>query len=189
MPQVKRPRRLTDARLLHEQTHTLGAILAGGSARRFGSDKAHALFDGKRLIDRVARTLGQQAAQIAVCGREENGFLCLADRPETGIGPLGGLNAALHHAKSHDFTHVLSAPCDTPVLPHNLSRSLIGEGSAIAQDQPAIGLWSVDLAPVLDAFISSGGRSLYRFAEHVSARQIAFDAPILNINRPEDLPD
>ena len=33
---------------------TLGAILAGGGSRRFGSDKAAAWLDGRALIDHVA---------------------------------------------------------------------------------------------------------------------------------------
>ena len=36
----------------------LGAILAGGQSRRFGSDKASASLDGKSLLDHVADALG-----------------------------------------------------------------------------------------------------------------------------------
>ncbi|HEX5645184.1 MAG TPA: NTP transferase domain-containing protein, partial [Erythrobacter sp.] len=35
----------------------LGAIIAGGQARRFGSDKAYARYHGQRLIDLVGRAL------------------------------------------------------------------------------------------------------------------------------------
>ncbi len=165
----------------------LGAILAGGQARRFGSDKAHALFDGMRLIDRVADALGAQATALVVCGRKEPGFGCIPDQPEAGIGPLGGLNAALGFAETHGFTHVLSAGVDAPNIPGDLAAQLAGEGAAIVASQPVVGLWPVALAADLIEFIEGGGRSLYRFADHVSARRITLDPPLLNVNQPEDL--
>lgn len=113
--------------------------------------------------------------------------MCLPDRPSAGLGPLGGLNAALHHAAGHGFTHVLSTGCDVPNLPPDLAETLAGEGPAIVQSQPVIGLWPAELAPRLEAFIAGGGRALYGFAESVGARQIGFDPPLMNVNRPEDL--
>lgn len=166
----------------------MGAILAGGKARRFGSDKAHALFDGQRLIDRVAASLHGQCEDVIVCGRTEPGFDCITDRPSADLGPLGGLNAALHHAKASGYTHVLSAGCDVPNLPDDLVKLLDGDGAAIVRSQPVVGLWPAPLAGQLESFIHDGGRALYGFADSVSARQIAFDPPLLNVNRPQDLP-
>lgn len=169
-------------------TRTLGAILAGGQARRFGSDKAHARLEGWRLIDLVYDRLAVQCDAIVVCGREEEGFACIPDAPEAGLGPLGGLNAALAHAAAQGFTHVLSCGVDVPNLPPDLAEILAGEGAGIVQSQPVVGLWPAALADVLAAFIAGGGRSLYRFADHIEARQIGFDPPLMNVNRPEDLP-
>jgi molybdopterin-guanine dinucleotide biosynthesis protein A len=166
----------------------LGAILAGGQARRFGSDKAQALFEGARLIDRVATALAAQCDALVVCGREEPGFACLPDWPEAGLGPLGGLAAALRHAEKRGFAHVLSAGVDVPDLPHDLAATLAGEGAAIVESQPVVGLWPVDAGPALEAFLAGGGRSLYRFADHVAARRVDLPAPLMNVNFPEDLP-
>jgi molybdenum cofactor guanylyltransferase len=179
MPRVKRPRRLTKI---------LGAILAGGQARRFGSDKAQALFEGARLIDRVAAALSAQCESVVVCGREEAGFTCIPDWPEAGLGPLGGLAAALRHGAAGRFSHVLSAGVDVPDLPHDLAASLAGEGAAIVEIQPVVGLWPVAAFPTLEAFLSGGGRSLYRFADAISARRVELARPLMNVNRPEDLP-
>ena len=170
-------------------TRILGAILAGGQARRFGSDKAHARYDGWRLIDLVYDHLSVQCDAIVVCGREEEGFACIPDAPEAGLGPLGGLNAALLHAAAEGFTHVLSAGCDVPNLPADMAQVLAGEGPAIVRSQPVVGLWPVDLAGALEEFLAGGGRALYGFAERVHARQIAFDPPLLNVNTPADLPE
>jgi molybdenum cofactor guanylyltransferase len=165
----------------------LGAILAGGRARRFGSDKAQALFQGARLIDRVAAALAAQCAAVVVCGRAEAGFACLPDWPEAGLGPLGGLAAALREARVKGFSHVLSAGVDAPDLPHDIAAQLVGEGAAIVESQPVVGLWPVAALPALEAFLQDEGRSLYRFADHIRARQIDLLRPLMNINRPEDL--
>lgn len=179
MPRAMPPRPLT---------RTLGAILAGGQARRFGSDKAQALYAGERLIDRVTAALNAQCADLVICGREEPGFTCIPDWPEAGLGPLGGLAAALRYAAAGGFAQVLSAGIDVPDLPHDLAASLWGEGAAILESQPVIGLWPAVLAPSLEAFLASEGRSLYRFADHIGARRIELSRRLMNVNRPEDLP-
>jgi molybdopterin-guanine dinucleotide biosynthesis protein A len=165
----------------------LGAILAGGQARRFGSDKAHALYQGVRLINRVAAALTAQCAGLVVCGREEPGFVCIPDWPEAGLGPLGGLAAALRHAGERGFAQVLAAGVDVPDLPFDLAGTLAGQGPAIVESQPVVGLWPVSLGPDLEGFLARGGRSLYRFADHVGARRVELPSPLMNVNFPEDL--
>ncbi|NCP13791.1 MAG: molybdenum cofactor guanylyltransferase [Sphingomonadales bacterium] len=165
----------------------LGAILAGGQARRFGSDKAHALYHGARLIDLVAAALTAQCDAVIVCGRAEPGFCCIPDWPAPQQGPLGGLAAALRHAEAEGFTHVLCAGVDIPDLPHDCAAMLAGDGAAIVASQPVVGLWPVAAGAALAAFMAGGGRSLYRFADAVGARQVTLAAPLMNVNRPEDL--
>ncbi len=180
MPRAMQPRPSTDPLLL-------GAILAGGQARRFGSDKAQAIYEGARLIDRVAAALAAQCEAVVVCGREEAGFACIPDWPEAGLGPLGGLAAALRHAGERGFDAVLSAGVDVPDLPFDLAATLAGEGAAIVESQPVVGLWPVVAGPVLEAFLAEGGRSLYRFADHVGARRVELSQALMNVNFPEDL--
>ena len=168
-------------------TRLLGAILAGGQARRFGSDKAQALYRGERLIDRVAAALCAQCDAVVVCGRVEPGFACIPDWPEAGLGPLGGLSAALRHAAAAGFDCVLSAGVDVPDLPHNLAAMLSGKSAAIVESQPVVGWWPLSDRPLLEGFIATGGRSLYRFADHIGARQVELPALLMNVNRPEDL--
>ena len=124
---------------------------------------------------------------MVVCGREEEGFACIPDRPAADMGPLGGINAALHHARYHGFDHVLSAACDIPNLPHDLVKALAGEGAAMVQSQPVVGLWPAGLADELEAFLSGGGRRLYDFGQGAGARMVRIDPPLMNVNRPEDL--
>lgn len=165
----------------------LAAILAGGQSRRFGSDKAAALVAGERLIDRVAAALLPQAEALVVCGREDPRYACLPDWPEPGLGPLGGLHAALRHARSRGFGAVLSASCDVPNLPADLRARLAGPSAACAAQQPVIGWWPAALADDLGLYLHEGRRALYGFAERIGARMAEFDPPLANINRPEDL--
>lgn len=164
----------------------LGAILAGGRSRRFGSDKALALLpDGRTLLDHAAAGLAPHVARVVICGRPGG----LADRPEPDLGPLGGLNAALHHALAHGFAGVLSSACDMPIYPAVLPALLMRDGPAFLAGQPLLGWWPSALADELDAHLrESNNRSIRGWSERISARGVAmgsFDVP--NINRPDDL--
>ncbi len=139
------------------------------------------------MIDWVAQALEKQCKDIVLCGREEPGFMTLPDHPSSDLGPLGGLNAALRHAAANGYTHVLSAGVDAPNLPTNLVDALSGDGPAIVQSQPVVGLWPSALHQDLGAFIEEGGRALYGFAERVQARGVTLDTPLMNINRPADM--
>ncbi len=164
----------------------LGAILAGGQARRFGSDKALALLDGRALIDHVAQRLRPQVAALVVVGREHVGLATVADRPKPGLGPLGGLNAALAYAAAQGFDAVLTSGCDLPDLPRDLAKRL-GEGPAFAVGQPLLGLWPAGLAARLDAHLAtSTDRSLRTWVALSGAREVDLGT-FANINTPSDL--
>lgn len=166
----------------------LGAILAGGQSRRFGTDKAKALFEGKPLLDHVADALRPQVADLVVAGKQWPGLETVADLPEAGLGPLGGLAGALDHARRHDFDAVLSSGCDIVGLPTNLS-AILSSGPAIASEMPIVGLWPVSARTTLiDWLADPQNRSVYCFADHIGARRVALDAPLRNINRADDLP-
>jgi molybdopterin-guanine dinucleotide biosynthesis protein A len=98
------------------------------------------------------------------------------------------LAAALRHAGERGFAGVLSAGVDVPDLPCDITGSLSGAGAAIVESQPVIGLWPAPVLPALEAFLAGGGRSLYCFADHIGARRVELPAPLMNVNRPEDLP-
>ncbi len=165
----------------------LGAILAGGQSRRFGSDKAIALIEGKPLIEHVTLRLRPQVERLVVAGRDMPGITCVADRPDAGLGPMGGLAGALHYAQQNGFDAVLSSGCDLPDLPLNLVEQL-GNGPVIVADMPIIGLWPSRLADILvDWLADPANRSAYHFADFVGARRAILFSPLANINSPEDL--
>ncbi|WP_109809516.1 molybdenum cofactor guanylyltransferase [Sphingosinithalassobacter portus] len=164
----------------------LGAILAGGRSTRFGTDKAAALLAGKPLLDHVAECLARQCDDVIVCGRDWPGRVAVADRPGPDLGPLGGLNAALHHAAEQGYDAVLSAGCDTPQLPDDLAARF-GSGGYYA-DLPVIGLWPAALAPDLDRHLAQGGnRAVRRWASRTGLNALSGGATLANINYPDDL--
>ena len=166
----------------------LGAILAGGQSRRFGSDKAEAVFEGKKLLDHVAEALRPQCAELVIAGRQWPGLTSVADIPDAGLGPLAGLAGALDYAERNGFDAVLSCGCDLLGIPADLAAEL-GTGPAILDDMPIIGLWPINLASSLAVWLGDpSNRSVYRFADHIGARRVATPASITNINRASDLP-
>lgn len=182
-------------------TSVLGAILAGGQSRRFGQDKAEALLHGRRLIDHVAAQLQPQVcALIVIGGPARHGFTTIHDRPVPNLGPLGGLNSALHEAARLGLPWVMMVPCDAARFPADLvARLHAGRGAAPAayaqsrgHDHPTIGLWSASLAPVLDAWLSverpPRERSVRRWGASVGAIAVPLpDGSIANVNTTADL--
>lgn len=165
----------------------LGAILAGGESRRFGSDKAEALLNGRKLVDHVADALRRDCDALVICGRTHAEILRLEDRPTAGLGPLGGLCAALLHGRDGGFDAVLTAPCDAPNLPVGLLLRLSQGGpAAYVADHPVVGLWPCALADQLLSHLQQNDdRSLRNWAR--VAKAAAIELSISNINIPDDL--
>lgn len=165
---------------------TLGAVLCGGRSSRFGSDKALAPYGDTTMIGDVMAALTAQCAAVVLCGRSYLGHAALPDWPAPDLGPLGGLAAALRHARAANFDAVLTAGCDTPGLPLDLVATL-APAPAVAAGQPVIGLWPAALAPTVEAFQQTDPRrSLLGFADAAGARRVAI-AGLRNINSPTDL--
>ncbi len=165
----------------------LGAVLAGGGSTRFGSDKALALLDGRTLLARATDTLAVFSDTVVVVGRTIASAACLPDWPEPGLGPLGGIAAALRHAGLNGFDQVLTCGVDSAQLPDNL-LALLGPAPAYLADQPVIGLWPADALPAISAILAGQGRhSMRAFADAIGARAVHPPSLSANINTPADL--
>lgn len=165
----------------------LGAVLAGGRSSRFGSDKALAELDGHTLLARAVDTLSGWCDHVVVVGRETAPAQTIPDWPRSGMGPLGGLAAALRLAADGGYLSVLSCGVDSLDLPEDLQR-VLGLAPACLASQPIVGIWPADAAPVLEAMLEGEGpHSMRRFAEAIGARSIALDREPANVNTPDDL--
>ncbi len=136
----------------------LGAIIAGGKSRRFGSDKTVAELRGKPLIQHVIDGLSPQCDDLVICGRNWQDHVVLDDRPHIDMGPLVGLCAALHFGATNGFDYVHSAACD--VLPVADASAFSGyrtiDGDALyIQGHYLSGIWSTKLSPLLDIHLAA----------------------------------
>lgn len=160
----------------------LGAVLAGGQSRRFGSDKAMALLEGRPLIEHAIASLVPFTGRVILIGREDS----IPDRPRGGHGPLAGINAAIHYALRFDYDAVLTTGCDIPSLPRGLGELLAGGG--YVAEMPVVGLWPTALALHLDTWLKvESDRSVRGWADAAGVRRITLGAPIVNFNTPDDL--
>ncbi|MBS0480706.1 MAG: molybdenum cofactor guanylyltransferase [Proteobacteria bacterium] len=168
-------------------TSILGAVLAGGQSSRFGSDKALAELHGHSLLTLAIDTLSGWCEKVVVVGRAEAPAPTLPDWPRAGMGPLGGIAAALRLARQEDFAAVLTVGVDAPGLPDDLP-GLLSPAPAYLASQPVIGLWPAEADKTVMEILEGDGRhSLIAFARAVGARPVELARGPANINTPADL--
>lgn len=157
------------------------AILAGGRSSRMGVDKAMLDVGGMTMLARAIELGRQACGRVMVVGREgspgDGETLYVADRPGPFQGPIGGIVTALEQAG----TTVLAMACDVPLLRLETVRGLLeahrlspaGTLATIAvvatrderRAEPLLALYTVEIAPVLKAWIAAGRRSLQPLLE------------------------
>ncbi len=165
----------------------LGALIAGGASRRFGSDKASALLSGRPLLEHVAEALREQANDVIVVGRDWPGLVSIADRPRPNLGPLGGICAALHFGQVGGYDMVVTAGCD--ILPLPDFRALFTTTVVtVVEDQPLLGCWPTAMAADLEQHLErSTNLSVYHWLDMVDAAHIELPGVHHNFNTPADL--
>ena len=163
---------------------TLGAIIAGGKSTRFGGDKGATLLDGKALIDHVADALRPQCDALIICGREWPGIETHADLPAPDMGPLGGLNAALHVAQQCGYEKVITAGCDVLPVPNFDAKH---DGAYVMAGHYLFGVWPSSLSTKLDHhLVSQSNHSMRYWIEVSGAQEVESDLGFHNLNSRAD---
>ena len=125
--------------------------------------------------------------------RNDGEWKVLPDLPHAGLGPLGGIAAALDYAGRHGFEAVLTIACDMPRVPAALIERLTQARPSCCADAPILGCWPAalfeDLAAHLQAAATEAGtrRSIRRWAQAIGATAVDAAAGLPNINTPADL--
>lgn len=183
-----------------------GLLLAGGHSRRFGSEKAVAQLGDRPLLDLVAARF-RECAAFAVSARPGSaaaqyarirGWTVLHDNDTDPAGPLAGVDAGLHWAEANLYTHLAVAPCDTPLIPHDLFTMLynaLGDAPAAyaataSGAHPLCSIWAVSLREMLSAnLLANAHPPVLRFLQTHGAIEVHFpNAPsFANANTPDSL--
>ena len=215
----------------------LGAVLAGGESRRFGSPKAHARLHGRPLWRLAADRLRAVCPRVVVVADDSRTFRRRADArvgagngvrgtgtdvgPGTdvevvqdrspGMGPLGGVEAALALAANAGLDGVLVLAVDMPWVPaealHRLAEAF-GEGpggkgpgggvrprtassSAPWGFEPLCAVYPVGALAALEEALVAGVREAGAFARSLGVAPVECGAPpeaFRSVNAPGDLP-
>lgn len=184
-----------------------GVILAGGQGRRMGmADKGLQPFDGKPMVKHVIDRIVSQVSRLIINANRNGetyrsfGYAVFTDKPLDYSGPLAGFLTGLRHCKT---PYLVSVPCDTPFLPHELVEKLAGalekeqadlavacvRSGDVCRVQPVFSLMKKSLRPHLESFLENGGRKIDGWTSTLKAIEVCFDDThaFENINTPDDL--
>lgn len=176
-------------------SHTIGAILAGGSSSRMGRDKSALTIGGVTFLTRLHSTLSGVFEHVVVCGgnMEPEGGLLLPDRDEP-VGPLSGMLSAFDEAGDRA---VFFIAVDMPLVSASLIRSVVEPAvevgaariiSVDGRDQPLLGVYGTDVGAIVRARVDQHKNSVHGALDDIAAveRLAAAASAVLNVNTPED---
>lgn len=170
-----------------------------------GIDKGLIALQHKPLIQHVIERVKPQVDEILISANREImqyqafGYAVLQDTHADFIGPLAGFSLGLQHAK-HDY--VLTVPCDSPLLPHDLAQRLlitliknnaeIAVASSDGNTHPVFSLCKKTVLPSLNEYLALGERRVSAWQKSLKYIEVDFsdysDA-FINLNTFENLAD
>jgi molybdenum cofactor guanylyltransferase len=181
-----------------------GLILAGGRGSRMGGvDKGLQPLRGRALVEHVLGRLRPQVGPVLINANRNTdayaafGVPVLPDEVPDYAGPLAGFLTGLAHCQT---PYLLTAPCDSPLLPldlaERLANGLMAQGADVAmaitgddQLQPVFCLMRREVSDSLRGFMQGGGRKIDAWTATISTALVAFDdvAAFANANTAQEL--
>lgn len=174
-------------------------VLTGGASSRMGRDKALLAYRGRTLVEHVARMAEAAAGRVTLVGHPERyghlGFAVIADA-EPGLGPLGGIRAALGSDRAGEWN--LIAACDMPDVSAELFTQLFDEAELSSADaviplgsgglpEPLCAVYHERTLPAVDAALACGIRKVTgAFAGLAIASPAIAGRGFRNVNSPEE---
>jgi molybdenum cofactor guanylyltransferase len=190
---------------------TLGAILAGGLARRLGGgDKALRTVGGRTVLSRLVDRLAPYVTRVILNANGDPrrfdglGLPVVADGLPDHPGPLAGILAVLDWTalSAPDIAWVVTVPGDAPFIPRDLAprlqaarrhdNAVFACAASRGWIHPVIALWPVSIRGELRrAVVEEGLREVGAFARRYPCSPVNWAAepvdPFFNVNTPEDL--
>jgi molybdopterin-guanine dinucleotide biosynthesis protein A len=196
---------MTQTPLRGPQSPIAAAILAGGSARRFGGqDKARLIVQGRPIVERQVELLRTVADDVFLVGHDpvrfaDVGLPVFPDRV-SGAGAIGGILTAL---ESTTADRVLVIACDMPFLVEGLLRALLalavsGDGAWVRTARgphPLVACYRQQARKSIREAIDSGQLKATELDKVLTLRELTEDdvarfGPaerlLTNVNTPED---
>ena len=181
----------------------VGAILAGGAARRLGGvAKGLIEIDGVRMIERVARALRPVTERIVVVSSIEGAgdWLAGADvvtDEQPGSGPMGGIASALRATGGDVLVVAWDSNSVRTALLVPLVTAEIGNDAVVwrlpSGIEPLIALYRQSALPTIDAALARGERRARDIVSLLRVRTLT-ELPVgcsvesfFSVNTPDDL--
>ncbi|MBU0728255.1 MAG: molybdenum cofactor guanylyltransferase [Proteobacteria bacterium] len=182
-----------------------GVILAGGESRRFGSNKALALYNGKPLLAHVAATMEKIFTNRLLVTNTPDLFRFI-NWPMTGdiyngCGPLGGIHAALSKTAA---SQIFITGCDMPLINPEIIRFLCGLSGdwdvalpwLEKGPEPLYAVYRKTALPAFENALAAKQNKIVQVLEKVTVRKISMEeilavsdglSSFANINKPHEL--
>jgi len=177
----------------------VGVVLAGGSGRRIGGDKAMVELDGVALLHYPLRALTAVTAEQAVVAKRDTQLprlplgVAVWREPEEPRHPLTGI---LHALRTAARRPVLCCAVDLPLLDAATLRRLLeaddGRHACVVPRvggrlEPLCAIWHQRARRVLDRL--PPGPAMRDVVASLDPLEVAFSKPwpFVNVNAPEDL--
>ena len=186
----------------------LPVVLAGGKAKRFGSNKLQARLGDKVLIDYILYEILEQFKELLIVANEpinhlQSDKISIIEDYKKDQGPLGGVFSAMKWVKENkkEYKWISTFPSDTPFFTINIFNQFLDQVDEKKSElffmnsnqkrHNIFGLWSIDLIDKLEIDLENGARKVEKWANNIGLQTInmSFEKkdPFFNINTKEDL--
>lgn len=166
-------------------------LLAGGRSTRMGRDKGALVIDGLPLWQRqlaTLRALGPR--ELFISGRRDGPYagagIEIIEDLIPGLGPLGGIAAALRRAES---SLVLVLAIDLPAMTADFLASLLDDDQpTIPQNadyfEPLAAVYPRSALPIAEELLREEDRSMQRFVRRLIENDLARARVLLPVESP-----
>jgi molybdenum cofactor guanylyltransferase len=190
---------------------TVGAIIAGGLARRLGGgDKGLRMIGDRTVLSRLVDRLTPQVTRLMLNANDDPrrfkglGLPVVADSLPDHPGPLAGVLAALEWTalSAPEIEWVVTVPGDAPFIPRDLvlrlhagrlcDSAILACAGSRGRTHPVVALWPVSIRDALRHAVAKDGiRKVDTFMQGYLRSVVEWDTepvdPFFNVNTPADL--
>ncbi len=180
-------------------------ILAGGRAKRMGTNKCIMPLAGHPVVSYILNELSPHAAETFLIANDPTPFasfgLPIFPDDVQGVGPLGGLATALRRATQ---PMILLTACDMPfirwaVVDILLSLAVTAEvvmPKVRGEAEPLLAVYSRACLPAIERALAAGERRMVSFLPAVRVKEVEEDLLLaadpsgmtfFNLNTPDDV--